>query len=177
MTHFHREKTLAAPSPTGPKPKLEMEQLPIFRVHCRKLEAYFCQVFHWDSFDFLMASDTAPGLVPEYRVGTPLPPGGDAARRATMLRSGRRTREVALILSVLCTDGYIPAGKYIVDTRPETPPLEIYKALLRQTGTPESKECREFRAAHRHDRDFTRIVAGIDTQVLQTLKEMHGAGA
>jgi len=177
MTHFHREKTLAAPSPTGPKPKLEMEQLPIFRVHCRKLEAYFCQVFHWDNFDFLMATGTTPGLAPEYRVGTPLSPGGDAARRASMLRSGRQTREVALILSVLCTDGYIPAGTYTVDTRPETPPLEIYKALLRKTGTPESKECREFRAAHRHDRDFTRTAAGIDTQVLQTLKEMNGADA
>jgi hypothetical protein len=59
-----------------------------------------------------------------------------------------------------------------VDTRALRSPLETYKALLSQTGTPESKECRAFRAAHRQDREFTRIVAEMDTQVLQVLKEM-----
>ncbi|MFZ5833154.1 MAG: hypothetical protein ACOY3P_23960 [Planctomycetota bacterium] len=149
-----------------------MVQLPIFRVHYRTLEDYFCRVFRWDEFDFLMASGAAPGLVPEYNISPDLPPSGDASQRADALRSGRRTRDVSLILTVLCRDGYIPAGKYIVDTRPLTPPIEKYKALLRQTGTPESKECRDFRAAHRHDKGFTRKAAEIDTQVLQMLKEM-----
>ena len=88
-----------------------------------------------------------------------------------MTSGGRRSRDVLLILSVLCADGYIPAGKYIVDTRPETPPLEIYKALLRQTETPDSKECRAFRAAYQRDQELIRVVSEIDAQVRETLKE------
>lgn len=172
MQHFHRGKP-PAPTPAGPKPKLDMVQLPIFRVHYRKLEAYLCQVFHFDGFDFLRASGACPGLVPEYMIGPNLPPSGDAQHRASAIRAGRRTHDVGLILTVLCADGYIPAGKYIIDTKPETPPLEQYKALLRRTRTPESEECRKFRAAHRHDKHFTRVVAEIDTQVLAALKEMQ----
>jgi hypothetical protein len=169
--HYHKKPTHSAP--TGPKPKLKMVQLPIFRVHYRKLEDYFCRVFRWDRFDFLMASGATPGLVPEYNVGPDLPLTSDARQQADALRNGRRTRNIPLILTVLCRDGYIPAGKYLVDTHPLTPPIERYKALLRQTGTPESKECRDFRAAHRHDKRFTRKAAQIDTQVLQILKDME----
>lgn len=167
--HFHRDKTPAAPQ-AGPKPKLDMVQLPIFRVHYQKLEDYLCRIFHFDGFDFLRASGAVPGLVPEYQIGPDLPPSSDAARRADSVRSGRRTQDVPLILTVLCRDGYIPPGKYIIDTRPLTPPLEKYKTLLRQTGTPESKECRDFRAAYRHDKTFTRLAAEIDTQVLSVLR-------
>jgi hypothetical protein len=172
MPHFHRDKTPATP-PAGPKPKLDMVQLPIFRVHYRKLENYLCRVFHFDEYDFLRASGACPGLVPEYLVGSILPPSGDAQRCADAIRAGRRTQDVSLLLTVLCQDGYIPAGKYIIDTRPEPSPLEQYKALLRKTRTPESEECRRFRAVYRQDKTFTRRVAEIDTQVLQVLKEMQ----
>ena len=77
---------------------------------------------------------------------------------------------MSLILNVLCIDGYIPAGKYIIDTRPEPPPIDQYRALLRQTGTPESKECIAFRQARRSDKTFTRLAAEIDTQVLAVLR-------
>jgi hypothetical protein len=131
--HFHREKPPAA-LPVDPKPKLDMVQLPIFRVHYRKLEDYLCRIFRFDGFDFLRASGAVPGLVPEYQIGPDLPPSGDAAGRAESVRNGKRTQDVPLMLTVLCRDGYIPAGKYLIDTRPETPPIETYKALLRQTG-------------------------------------------
>jgi len=55
---------------------------------------------------------------------------------------------VPLILTVLCADGCIPARRYIIDTRPETPPIEHYKAVLRKTGSPLSAECIAFRDAH-----------------------------
>jgi hypothetical protein len=143
--------------------------LPIFRVHYRKLEDYLCRIFRFDGFDFLRASGAVPGLVPEYQIGPDLPPSGDAAGRAESVRNGKRTH-VPLMLTVLCRDGYIPAGKYLIDTRPETPPIETYKALLRQTGTPESNECRDFRAAYRHDKAFTRLAAEIDTLALSALR-------
>ena len=75
-----------------------------------------------------------------------------------------------LILNVLCLDGLIPAGKYIIDTRPEPPSIDQYRALLRRTGTPESEECRAFRRAHQGDTAFIRLAAEIDTQVLAVLR-------
>jgi len=104
-------------------------------------------------------------------VAPSLPPSEDAQRRADAIRSGRRTRDVALILAVLCIDGYIPAGQYIIDTRPETPPIEQYKTLLRKTGNPLSAECIALRNAHRQDRAFTRLTAEIDTAILDALRE------
>lgn len=168
--HFHREKPHST-TPAGPKPALHAVQLPIFRVLRRALEEYFCRVYGWDEFDFLAATGTAPGQTPEYRVKAAIPDCTDGLRRADALRSGRRSRDVALILNVLCLDGYIPAGHYLVDTRPEPTPLTIYQSLLQQTGTPDAKECRAFRAAHRHDKTFTRLAAQIDVQVLATIQQ------
>ena len=65
----------------------------------------------------------------------------------------------------------IPAGKYIIDTRPEPAIIDQYRSLLRQTGTPESEECRAFRRAHQGDKTFIRTAAEIDTQVLAVLRQ------
>lgn len=169
--HFHREPAPTKTLAVGPKPKLEMVQLPIFRVHYRRLEDYLVKVYRLTGFDFLEASGTAPGLVPEYGVSAILPPAQDAQRQADAIRAGRRTRNVGLILNVLCIDGYIPVGKYIIDTRPEPSPIEQYRALLRKTGTPESKECSAFRQARCGDRVFIHAAAKIDNQVLAVLRQ------
>jgi hypothetical protein len=108
--HFHREQPPTKTPAAGPKPILEMVQLPIFRVHYRRLEEYLAKVYRMEGFDFLLASGAAPGLVPEYGVNAALPPSEDAWRRADAIRAGRRTRDVPLILNVLCIDGFIPAG-------------------------------------------------------------------
>lgn len=168
--HFHRERTPAKITAASPRPVLEMTQLPIFRVHYRRLEEYLEKVYRMERFDFLLASGAVPGLVPEYAVSPALPPSEDARRRADAIRAGRRTRDVPLILNVLCLDGLIPAGKYIIDTRPEPPPFDQYRTLLRRTGTPESEECRAYRDAHQSDKTFIRLAAEIDTQVLAVLR-------
>jgi len=124
-----------------------------------------------EGFDLLLASGAVPGLIPEYAVSPTLSPAQDAHDRADAIRAGRRTRDVALILNALCIDGFIPAGRYIIDTRPEPSLIDQYRALLRQTGTPESEECIAFRDAHRQDRAFTRLAAQIDRAVLNALRE------
>jgi len=169
--HFHREQPPTKTPAAGPKPKLEMMQLPIFRVHYRRLEEYVARVYRMKGFDFLTASGACPGLVPEYAVSPTLPPSSDAQRQADAIRTGRRTRNVSLILNVLCVDGYIPAGKYIIDTRPEPLPIEQYRALLRKTGTPQSQECVAFRQSRRSDKAFIRLAAEIDNQVLAVLRQ------
>jgi hypothetical protein len=128
--HFHQERPPTKALASGPKPILEMVQLPIFRVRYRRLEEYLVNVYGMEGFDFLLASGAIPGLVPEYAVRPTLPPSEDARRRADAIRAGRRTRDVFLILNVLCLDGFIPAGKYIIDTRPEPSPTDQYRAPL-----------------------------------------------
>ena len=171
--HFHREQPPAKTPAAGPKPVLPMVQLPIFRVHYRRLEEYLVKVYRMEGFDFLRATGAGPGLVPEYVVSPALPSAHDAARQADAIRAGRRTQNVGLILNVLCIDGYIPTGKYIIDTRPEPTIIDQYRALLRQTGTPESKECRAFRGAHEGDMTFIRFASEIDTAVLNALREQR----
>jgi hypothetical protein len=80
---------------------------------------------------------------------------------------------VPLILNVLCLDGLIPAGKYIIDTRPEASPIDQYRALLRKTGNPLSAECIAFRDAHRQDRVLTRLASQIDTAMLNALRDQR----
>jgi len=171
--HFHHNqpptKTAATSQAIGPKPKLAMVQLPIFRVHYRRLEEYLAKVYQMEGFDFLKASGITPGMVPEYGISAALPPSHDAQRRADAIRTGRRTHDVPMILTTLCADGFIPAGKYIIDTRREQSAIDQYRTILRQTGTPESKECIDFQQVRRGDKAFIRLAAEIDNQVLAVL--------
>ena len=65
------------------------------------------------------AAIAPPGVVLEYTVQAAIPPSPDVVRQADNIRRGQRSRNVPLILNVLCLDDYIPAGRYIIDTRPE----------------------------------------------------------
>jgi len=152
------------------KPKLKMVQLPIFRVHYRQLEEYLFQVYRMHEFDFILASGAIAGMVPEYNISPNLPAALTAVDHADAIRAGRRTRNVQLILTVLCHDGYIPAGRYIIDTRPEISPAEQYRGLLQKTGTPDAPECIAFRRTHERDKTFTRYVAEIDNRVREVLR-------
>ncbi|NUQ66544.1 MAG: hypothetical protein HUU20_29125, partial [Pirellulales bacterium] len=51
--HFHREPPPVKTPTAGPRPVLEMTQLPIFRVHYRRLEEYVAKVYRMEGFDFL----------------------------------------------------------------------------------------------------------------------------
>lgn len=170
MQHPHRP-TQSRTLPIGPKPKLKMVQLPIYRVHYRRLEDFLAQVYRMEDFDFRRATGSGPNMVPEYTVSPTLPPALSAQQQADAIRAGHRTTNVGLILNVLCLDDYIPAGRYIIDTRTEPSLLDQYRALLQKTGTPESAECAAFRRAHQHKRDFIRRVTEIDTQILAVLQQ------
>ena len=166
--HDRRQRPPMSPRQCGQKPVLPMVQLPIYRVRQRHLEAYLATVYRMDDFDFLMAAGATPGMGVEYAVSPTLPPAGTAVEDADRIRRGRRTRNVGLILNVLCIDGYIPAGKYIIDTRPEPPPAQVYRALLEKTGNPTHPECMAFKREHRQNRTFTQLAAQMDKTILES---------
>jgi hypothetical protein len=148
-----------------------MVQLPIYRVKQRHLEAYLAKVYRMDDFDFLVAAGATPGMCSEYLVRPVLPPACTALQEADRIRHGHRSRNVALILNVLCADGFIPAGRYIIDTHSEPPPAQVYRALLMKTGNPRHPECVAFRREHRSNRAFTQLAAQMDKAVLEAQRE------
>ncbi len=100
-----------------PKPALEMQRLPVFRVKQKALEAYITLIYRFE-FDFLIATGHTAGTCPQYHAKQ-VPDGLAWADRAHELRCGKRTRDVPLIFNVLAADGFIPNGLYTVDTHPE----------------------------------------------------------
>jgi hypothetical protein len=102
-----------------------------------------------------------------------LPPAQTAVQEADRIRRGHRTRNVGLILNVLCIDGYVPAGKYIIDTRPEPPPAQVYRALLIETSDPNDPRRVAFKREHCGRRAFTQLAAQMDKAVLEAQCEQR----
>jgi hypothetical protein len=102
--------------PTNPKPKLMAAIVPVFRVKYQELERFIERVFGFE-FDLLFATGCINGVCPEYQVHGAGPQ--ITSGQATDLRRGRRSRNLPLILEVLAADGYIPTGRYIIDTHEE----------------------------------------------------------
>jgi len=170
MRH-HERRPSGPPRQNAPKPVLPMVQLPIYRVKQRHLEAFLARVYRMDGFDFLLAAGVTPGMCPEYLVSPALPPAMSARQEADRIRQGRRTRNVGLILNVLCLDGFIPAGRYTIDTHPAPPPGQVYRTLLIETGDPNHPRCAEFKRQHRSNRAFTQLAAQMDKAVLDAQRE------
>ncbi len=100
--------------PVNPKPKLPAQIIPVFRVRYRDLENYIQCVFGFE-YDLLFATGCTNGMCPEYQVSGQN--NSVNGQQANNLRRGRRTPNLALILEVLVADQYIPAGRYIIDTK------------------------------------------------------------
>ena len=164
----HRQRLPISPRRSGQKPVLPMIQLPIYRVKQRHLEAYLASVYRMEGFDFLLAAGATSGMCVEYLVSPTLPPAVTALEEADRIRRGRRTRNIGLILNVLCLDGYIPAGKYIIDTHLEPSPEKVYQGLLQRTGDPTHAECVAFKREHRQNRKFMQVAAEMDKTLLES---------
>lgn len=175
---IHRQKPAPQPWrwPEGkPKPVLPVIRLPIFRVHYKAMEAFLANVYRMDDFDFLRAAGVTHGVVPEYRVTGEMPLSWDSQNRAEQVRRGRRTKDILLILNVLCHDGFIEAGSYLIDTAKPVPPIQQYRELLKQTGNPLDPKCVKFRAQYRGDADFAAKAAILDNAVLEWRRSLDKA--
>jgi len=155
-----------------PKPKLPAITVPVYRVHYRALETYFAEVYRLRDYDFLRATG-AGGLAVEYRVTAELTSAWNARALADHIRCGQRTTNVQLILNVLCIDGFIGPGQYIIDTRPKPNPIDQYRLLLDKTHNPQDARCIQFCANHRGDRVFTEQAAILDKAVASWLKNQE----
>ena len=128
--HRHHQ-SVTSPRQDGLKPTLPMIQLPIYRVRQHDLEAYLGQVYRLEHFDFHEATGITPGMCPEYVVSPHDAPGLPRPTRGQPPTTGVRAA-TSLDPARPLQDGYIPVGRYIIDTHPEPPPAQVYRSLLQK---------------------------------------------
>jgi L-fucose mutarotase/ribose pyranase (RbsD/FucU family) len=149
----------------GPKPKLKMSVIPHYRVHFRVLEAYLATVFQMQDYDIKLATGAKCGMTPEFVVTGSLPPANTMGQQVLDIRRGRKTRRLGLILDLLCLDGFISAGVYIIDMTEGDEPFEAYRKILNERHDPLSPECLKIKSDNRRDSKFVKQVAVLDRKI------------
>jgi hypothetical protein len=136
------------------KPTLEVTSIPVFRVKYRTLQAYLKEVFRME-INLMKVLGLTPGMAPVYTVQDVKPDAINYAQQCDNIRRGYPSKSLAMILYVLCHDGFIPPGQYILDTtRPESR-LERYRELVEETGDPLHEKCKAYRNQFKLvDREF-----------------------
>ena len=100
----------------GPKPRLPMTVAQVCRVHYLDLQTYLAKVYRMQKYNILFSLGITPGMYPEFIVTGRMPPVANLGQQIDDIRRGRPTKNLGLILNVLCADGFIGKGKYIIDT-------------------------------------------------------------
>ena len=155
----------------GPKPKLPMAVSLVCRVHFRALEAYLAKVYRMQDYNVRLASGGKGGMIPEYIVDGTIPPAANMGQQVENIRRGRRTRDLGLILNVLCIDGFIPVGMYVIDTTEDLEPINRYAELLNMHHNPLDPSCVTLKEKHRHDKDFMRRAKALERLVLEAKRQ------
>ena len=160
----------------GPKPKLEMEVIPTCRVHFKTLEAYLWTIFKIPGYDVRRSTGARADMTPEFVVTGSLPMTGNMWQRIDSIRRGRRERNLGLILDVLCHDGFIPAGKYVIDMTQGPDPIEAYREALNENLDPLDTRCVQLKEGNRRDKVFMKRVKALDSRALEIRKERDEQG-
>jgi len=155
----------------GPKPQLPMLVSFCCRVHFRELEAYLAKVYKMRDYDVRLATGARGGMVPEFTVTGELPPAANMVQQTDNIRRGRRTRDLGLILNVLCVDGFIPIGTYTIDTTEDLTPINTYAELLNHTHNPLDPACIALKEKHKHDQDFMKRAKALELLVLEAKRQ------
>jgi hypothetical protein len=155
------------PKPTN-VPPLKVTQLPVFRVYYKDLEQFVSKVFGFE-FDYLLSMGMKEeGIGCEFDLDGVVPATDSIKRQVDQIRLGRRSKNVTLLLNLCVEDGYMPAGKYSIDTRPTVDPVEYYRTILSETGDPEHEKCIAFkRYVHRLRPDVLPIIQTLDLYVTE----------
>jgi len=177
---LHRNQyQLPKPVPVwkGPKPKLPMFVTPICRVHFRDLQEYLATVYKMVGYDIQRMTGASADMTPEFNVTGTLPDTPNIWQQIDRIRRGHKGRNLRLIMELLCKDGFIPAGKYIIDMTPGPVPLDVYRDALYRTGDPLDVECMRIKETNKGDRDFVKQAAMLDEKVTEYQTKLRGASS
>ncbi len=154
------------PTWQGPKPPLLMDVTYVCRVHYHTLEQYLAKVYRMEGYNIQLATGSRFGMIPEYTVTGNLPAAPNIQQIVDNIRRGRRTRKLGLILDLLCSDGFIPAGTYLIDMTEEVQPIKRYAELLHNTQDSLHEMCIALREANKGDIAFIKQANNLDRQLL-----------
>lgn len=156
----------------SPRPKLPViARPPFFRVHYLALERHLSHVYKLHNFRVLEAAGAGHGLCPEYLIRGEIP--AEWRSLTNRIRTGAPSTDLWLILTMLCADGDIPSGWYVIDTKRLRTPLSVYKETLQRTLDPLHHECVQLKEQHRNNAHFRKAARIIDRSLLDWLKKMR----
>jgi len=161
----------------GPKPKLSMEVSLTCRVHFKDLQDYLFLVYKLRGYDIQQAVGAGRLMTPEFIVTGDMPNTPNLWQQIDNIRRGRSERNLGLILNLLCKDGFIPKGKYVIDMTPGPSPLDSYRDALHKTSDPLSVECLKIKETNKGDRDFVKAAAMLDKRVAEYQSKLKGASS
>jgi hypothetical protein len=137
-----------------------------FRVKYRNLEAFIQKRYGFEC-DVLKAAGVTNGMIPEYVVDGRIP--GKYRHLLGRLRGGRTVNNLCLILNDLAAKNLIPVGNYVIDTHRQQDDTETYRFLLRETKSPDSPECMEFKRRRKNDTTLQERFALLDQEMRQMI--------
>lgn len=171
---IHRDRALPPLKPIkpweGPKPTLEMKVTPTCRVKSRDLEHYIQKVFNIKGFDIAKATGARSDMAPEFLVTGVLSLANNIRQQVENIRRGRETHRLGLILDILCMDGFIQKGIYVIEIERRESPIEAYMRVLNETHDKDDQRCRELKRVHARDKEFRERVKIIDQKLSQLLE-------
>lgn len=158
---IHHRSRITTPAQ---RPILPMTVTKTYRVHYEDLQDYLLKVYRFE-FDVMGTLGITHGMFPEFHVSQQLPPAWNARQQADNIRRGRRCRNLALVLAVLCIDGFIPVGRYVLDTTERQSPMDQYRKILQVTEDPMHRDCLAFKAKHLKNKQFRQYADLVDRAV------------
>ena len=164
---FRRQHKLESPVWDGQKPKLPALMFAVFRVGYRDLEKYLNLVYKMEGYSVRSATGAKGAMTPEINVTGTLPEMANICQLVDNIRMGRHTRNLGLIMDLLCQDGFIPAGKYIIDMTEIKTPVETYADLLNDLQDCLHPKCIQFKDKYKEDIGFMKQVKLLDAKLLK----------
>jgi hypothetical protein len=77
---------------------------------------------------------------------------------------------LGLILNILCMDGFIQKGIYVIEIERHESPIEAYLRILNETHDKADPRCRELKRVHAKDKEFRKRVKIVDQKLSQLLE-------
>ncbi len=177
MLYQHQNRRFRLPKPIepwrGPKPKLEMTVVQHYRVHFKVLEAYIAKVLKIKGYDIRKVTGARGAMSPEYSVMGLLSNTNNISQQVFDVRCGKRIRNLGLILAVLCLDGFIQPGIYVIDMTENGDPVEDYRKALNDSHDILDPLCLKIKEMLRGNRSDMRRVLQLDQQLMKLQKEQE----
>ena len=153
----------------SPRPKLPViARPPFFRVHYLALERHLSRI-QAPQLPRVGSRRSQPRALSRIPHKREIP--AEWRSLTNRIRTGAPSTDLWLVLTMLCVDGDIPSGWYVIDTKRLRTPLSVYRETLQRTLDPLHHECVQLKERHRNNAHFRKAARIIDRSLLDWLKK------